>query len=193
MQNCRYLTTYTYHNFWCVVNKTFVVLCFFFLGQRGNHQNDESRSRCAKRVPKTMSDFYWLKTPPAPQLPLEPGPRYLVGTVPAALAYNWPDIGPARVADSSLAFFREVGSSSEVTPSLVAGTFDEQMRSGTETRRSAHGVKPRVPPVKSISPWTCQAWVALSYIPKDHRITQTLPRRQRGNPVGRGYFVSREI
>ena len=45
-----------------------------------------------------------------------PYPRYLVSTVPVALADSWPDVGDA---DSRLAPVKEAGSSSGATPSLV--------------------------------------------------------------------------
>ena len=58
----------------------------FFWVNGENYQYDESRPRCAKRKQKTVSDFYGLKTPPAPavnpdpatQTQPDPGPRYLV-------------------------------------------------------------------------------------------------------------------
>ena len=40
----------------------------FFWASGENHQYDESRPRYIKRERKTVSDFYWLKTPPAPSI-----------------------------------------------------------------------------------------------------------------------------
>ena len=68
---------------------------------------------------KTMSE-YRLKTPPAPSV--APGAR---STVSRLNGFRGPCrqltlyLGPSHFADSSLAFFKEVGSSSGVTPSLV--------------------------------------------------------------------------
>ena len=48
----------------------------FFTGLRvKNHLYDEFRTRCAKCERKTVSDFYWLKTPPACSIAL--GARYI--------------------------------------------------------------------------------------------------------------------
>ena len=49
-----------------------------------------------------MSDFYRLKTPPALSVP---GTRYLVGTIPEALADSWLGVG-SHCAELNLAFLK---------------------------------------------------------------------------------------
>ena len=70
------------------------------------------------------------------QLSVVPGPRYLVTTVPAALADSWPDIRPIRVADYSLAFLERWGPLPELRRQWFActGTSYEQTRLGSEPR-----------------------------------------------------------
>ena len=48
----------------------------FFCPTWEHHRDDESRPRYAKRERKTVSDFYWLKTPSAPVI--APGARSTV-------------------------------------------------------------------------------------------------------------------
>ena len=57
---------------WSNLKDRVVLFFVFFLGQRGNRQNDDSLPRCAKRKQKTVSDFYWLKTPAAPSIVRNP-------------------------------------------------------------------------------------------------------------------------
>ena len=69
---------------------------------------------------KTVSDFYWLKIPFCScNCPW----YHVCGISFERFSRPWQKVGPlsgpSGVADSSLAFFKEVGSSSGVTPSLV--------------------------------------------------------------------------
>ena len=118
-----------------------------------NHQNDDSRPRCARRDRTTVSDFYRLKNPARSfNCPWCQIHGILFWTVPAALADSWPDIGRLSCCWFQLSLFlKGVGGWS------------------------------------GISPWTCQAWVTLSHSSNDHRDTQTLPRRQRADTVGRDH------
>ena len=68
----------------------------FFWAIVENHQYNESRPRCAKRKRETVSDLYWLKTPPAPSI--APGARSTVYRLNGSR-------GPGR----QLARFRELG------------------------------------------------------------------------------------
>ena len=77
------------------------VISSFLCSSGENHQYDEFRSRW-KRERKTVSD---LKPRLLLQLPLVPGPRYLVWTVPTALADSWPDIGPLPCCWLQLSLF----------------------------------------------------------------------------------------
>ena len=131
---------------------------------------------------KTVSNFYWLKPPP-----LLRWCQVLVHvwTVPAALAYSWPGNGPLPCAASSVAFFKEVVSSSVVTPSLVDlhrhVWWVVVSRKRTSTERAQR--KLSCPAWSGVSPWTCQAWVqvALPHSSKDNWYIQALPRRERGD------------
>ena len=68
---------------------------------------------------KTVSDFYWLNTPPAPAV--APGATSTVSRLHGTPG-PWQKVGPvsgsSQSADSSLAFFGE-GASSGITPSMV--------------------------------------------------------------------------
>ena len=99
---------------------------------------------------KTVSDFYWLKTLYVTSV--SPVTDYAVSHLngsrgPGSCLTVGKVSGPSLCADSSLAFSKEVGSNSRVTPSLVrlhshvwwADT------SRSELRPPPHGVNPRVP------------------------------------------------
>ena len=62
------------------------IRCALFLSQPGNH-HDESRPRCGKRERKTVSDFHWLKTPPAPLI--APGARSTVCPLVWTIPWYW--------------------------------------------------------------------------------------------------------
>ena len=79
--------------------------------------------------------FYWLKTPPAPSI--VPGSRYIVWTVPAALADSCSISGPSWCADFSLAFFKEVG------PSFPESNLDHP-RTGLPPGPAWSGVSPEL-------------------------------------------------
>ena len=91
---------------------------------------------------KIVSDFYWLKTPPAASI--APGARY-TGT--RLNGSRGQVTGPYHCADSSLAFFKEVGSSSVLRRRRFTFTVtsDEQTRLRSEPQLPAHGVNRRVP------------------------------------------------
>ena len=79
----------------------------------------------------------------------------------------------SRVAVSSVVFFKEVGSFSGVTPSLV-GLHRHFWWADAFRKRTSAVRERRKPPCRAwsgIPPWTGQALVALPYSPKDHRHT----------------------
>ena len=89
-------------------NHIFLLVCIpfleiVFLASYKIRQNDESRARY-KRERKTSTD---LK--PRPLRPSKRVSRYLVWTVPAALADSWPDIGPLPCCWVQLSLFKRGG------------------------------------------------------------------------------------
>ena len=118
---------------------------------------------------------------------LLPGARCLVCTVPAALADSWPDIGPLPC----LAFFKEVGSSPGVAPLLVRLHRHVWWADASRKRTSTVYVRLKAPcrAWSGISPLTYQALVFLPHSSKDHWQTQALPRRRRGDTVGRATLL----
>ena len=102
------------------------------------------------------------------------GPRcqvhYLIWTILAALVDSWPVSGPSHCADLSIAFFKEVGSSSGLNRLWFTCTVrsDEQTRPGSESRPPAHSVNSLVPLglVSHFGP-VRHEWLYL-HSPKDH-------------------------
>ena len=131
-----------------------------------------------------MSDFYWLiKTPPTPSI--APAARSAVSRL------NGPrgpgkQLAQYRAPSVLLAFLKRWGPLSELRHHWFActGTSDEQTHPGREPRPSAHSVNPTCPAWSRISPWTCQAWVALPHNPKDHRNTQAVGTQSAGQRTG---------
>ena len=125
-----------------------IQLLFFWAGG-DNLQNDESRLRRVKSERKTVSDFYWLKAPPAPSIAPGAGisferfprPWQTVGSKSGPSKGEGPDLGCLRL---SLFLKRWVP-----LPELhrlwfaCTGASDEQTRPGSEPWPSAHGLNPR--------------------------------------------------
>ena len=141
-----------------------------------------------KRLPpsverKIMSDFYWLKTPPAPSI--TPGVGTTVSRMNGSRGPGRQSAwyrAPTQCANSSLGFFKEVGSASGVTTLLVCLNIHVWWADASQKRTLC-------PSWSRIPPWTCQAWVALPHNTKDYWNTQDLQRRQRGDTVGRSTAV----
>ena len=96
----------------------------FFCLSSENHQITRKVER------KTVSDFYWLKTPPAPSV--TPAARYLHGFSFERFPRLWLLL---------LSLFNEVGSSSRVTPSLMH-LYSHVWWADPFRKRTSRGLKP---------------------------------------------------
>ena len=108
------------------------------------------------------SDFYWLITRPLLQLPLVPATGISFERYPWPWQTVGPVSGPSYCADSRLTFYKELGSSFGVTPSLIHLRSHSLMSRRVPEVNLDHRAR-RKPPCSSWSGiwlWTCQAWLA---------------------------------
>ena len=135
---------------------------------------------------KTVSDFYWLKTPPAPSVATVferfPQPWQTVDPVP----------GPSHCPDSNLKW---VGSSSGVTSFLIHlhshvwwANASQKWTSNFRAQR-----KPSWPYWSGISLWACQTWVTygLPVLSRGFRYADYLSDWQRSANAGRNQLQLR--
>ena len=85
---------------------TWARLLLYFLGQQGKSSNGSPGLQWSGKQCQTSTD---LKPRPLLQLPLVPGPRYRVWTVPVALADSLPGIGPLPFCWLQFSIFLEGG------------------------------------------------------------------------------------
>ena len=132
-----------------------------FLGHLAKSSNDESRPRW-ERGRQTVSDFYWLKTPPAPAIAL-----VVRSTVSRLNGSRGPGRLLARYQASirllccwlQLSLFKEVRS--YFRSYAVAGSLTQARLKADASRKITSTVRARLktlyPAWSGVSPWTCQA------------------------------------